>query len=303
MQNGGVSKITIEDLLTFLDKRRGTQLPSDKQYQCKCHLHNLLTKIRREWVKAGRHKERYLYQQESWLNKPLEKQITWIDEPSSSASVEQSTSARDKPRVTTGGPSTSVKRGRPVKRFSELHSSRKRSLTTSLTRHTSDKLLYAAKRRVRSEGRRDLSFVLKECTASPTRPSKVRRKLQRPASVPRMFSPNEALSVFIDGRHTKRTWQFTRLSAKEQGADIYPTYNVIRATKCECYPTDVKIEPNRAEVPLQSLLNHTSQRITALQEDVIRQIAGESFQRRIVRQAFIFVMLRSHHIWPQITKF
>ena len=72
------------------------------------------------------------------------------------------------------------------------------------------------------------------------------------------------------------TWQFTRLSAKAQGADIYPTYNVIRTAKGDCYPADIRVEPNRAEVPLQALLNHTSERIVVMQEDVIRQIAGRS---------------------------
>ena len=78
-----------------------------------------------------------------------------------------------------------------------------------------------------------------------------------------MFKINEALAVFIDGHHTKRTWQFTRLSANEQGADIYPTYNVIRASKGNCYPTDIEVEPNRAEVPLQSLLKGDVTALTA----------------------------------------
>ena len=198
--NGGVNKVTIETILAYLDEKRGEQLSGDELSQCKSYLRKLLHKIRCDWAKAGRHLQRYIIQQEKWLKVALDNRII-----SCRDTDKPSTPIRSEPCSTAPcDPSTSAKRGRPFKPFSELKSSAKRSSTSSLSRHTSDKLLHAAKRRARSEGRKDLSFVLKESVATPTRPTKVRRLLQRQASPPRMSKTNEALAVFIDGRHTKR---------------------------------------------------------------------------------------------------
>ena len=90
-----------------------------------------------------------------------------------------------------------------------------------------------------------------------------------------MYTPEQALSLFVEGRYTKASWQLTRSSARGQHADIFPAYNRIRAAKVECYPDGVVVEPGRAEVPLQSLLDHTARRLVRLQEDVIRQAAGD----------------------------
>ena len=65
------------------------------------------------------------------------------------------------------------------------------------------------------------------------------------------------------------------MSAKEQGANIYPLYREIATGKDECCPEGITLQPSRDEVSLQALVNHTAHRIITLQEDVIRQAAGE----------------------------
>lgn len=62
-----------------------------------------------------------------------------------------------------------------------------------------------------------------------------------------------------------------RLESKACGADIWPPYNELRALKAECRPPKevVSIKENEAEVPVQSLLDHTSKRLVKLQKEVI----------------------------------
>ncbi|CAL1671862.1 unnamed protein product [Lasius platythorax] len=64
-----------------------------------------------------------------------------------------------------------------------------------------------------------------------------------------------------------------RLEAKSCGADIWPPYNDVRDAKAQYRPPKevVMISETVAEVSLQSLLNHTVQRIVNLQEEVIHQ--------------------------------
>jgi len=61
------------------------------------------------------------------------------------------------------------------------------------------------------------------------------------------------------------------LIVKSREADIFPTYAAIAAAKAKCRPPKevFKITDNVAEVPLQSLLNHTAERIVQLQKDII----------------------------------
>ena len=47
----------------------------------------------------------------------------------------------------------------------------------------------------------------------------------------------------------------------ESNADIWPNYNLVLEAKKACRPPDIKLEEKTAEVPLQSLLNHTVARI------------------------------------------
>lgn len=57
------------------------------------------------------------------------------------------------------------------------------------------------------------------------------------------------------------------------GADIWPTYNAVREAKSQCRPPkeDIVISEKKADVSLQSLLEHTAQRLIKLQHEVIIQ--------------------------------
>ena len=253
-RHGGVGAVTADSLIKDIESKVGAELSGGTLKECKQRLQVFLSKVRERWRHAHRHEEKFMRENEEWLNGQF-----------------------DLPVITPLAAAVSAApRGRPSLGFTEQQREARRMATDRLvTKHTADKLVHAAKRRARSEGRKDLSYILNKATATPTRPAKVRRLLQRPVSLPRAYTREQALALFVDANHTKATWQLTRMSAKEQSANIYPTYREIAAAKRDCYPDGISLQPTRAEVPLQSLVNHTAERIVILQEDVIRQVAGQ----------------------------
>lgn len=93
--------------------------------------------------------------------------------------------------------------------------------------------------------------------------------LRRAAPQP-LMSPRKALALFLDTTASKSTWESFRLAAKEAGADIFPPYNTIRATKAECRPKHIEVSETGASVTLESLLTHTAHGLLlALPESVL----------------------------------
>jgi len=75
------------------------------------------------------------------------------------------------------------------------------------------------------------------------------------------MSKDEALCLLLDARLTKASYQIIRNQATEKGFDIYPPYNDVRDAKLLCYPADISVSDFSAEIKLQALVNHTSNRI------------------------------------------
>ncbi|EFN71130.1 hypothetical protein EAG_13606, partial [Camponotus floridanus] len=75
------------------------------------------------------------------------------------------------------------------------------------------------------------------------------------------YTDDEALSFFVEGKFSKYQYKIMRMQAKERGADLYPNYHRILEAKKRCYPENMNITDKSAEVPLQSLLDHTTMRI------------------------------------------
>lgn len=60
-----------------------------------------------------------------------------------------------------------------------------------------------------------------------------------------------------------------RHGAKQLNADIYPSYHNILTAKKRCYPKNVLVTQDCAEVKLQDLLDHTAVRLIQVQEPVL----------------------------------
>ena len=74
-------------------------------------------------------------------------------------------------------------------------------------------------------------------------------------------SPEEALSFLLTNNLTKEQYCAMKQACAESNADLWPNYNLVLGAKKECRPSDIWLQELSAEVPLQSLLNHTVARI------------------------------------------
>lgn len=96
-----------------------------------------------------------------------------------------------------------------------------------------------------------------------------------PPQTPVSYTPEEALALYVDGRYTENSYMLMQSGAKKRHANIYPPYNILREAKKRCYPEEaaISISDISAEVKLQSLVDHTVQRIFEIQKEVITQIS------------------------------
>lgn len=84
------------------------------------------------------------------------------------------------------------------------------------------------------------------------------------------FEPHMALSLLLNTGMSKSTYIYLRKAHKERNCTLYPSYNKVLEAKKKCYPLGITFNDMKAEVPLQSLLDHTTARLLMVQEDVIR---------------------------------
>ncbi len=56
-------------------------------------------------------------------------------------------------------------------------------------------------------------------------------------------------------------YEAVRAKSKEDGEDIWPSYQSVQNAMLECRPTEISVEDHFAVVPLQNLLDHTTRRI------------------------------------------
>ncbi|EFN61161.1 hypothetical protein EAG_09607, partial [Camponotus floridanus] len=139
----------------------------------------------------------------------------------------------------------------------------KRRKTAELRKlNTIEELTYATQMNLRSTGQLDASKIIKDVTStSPTRAFKYRTAFT--SEVEKTLSDDAALSVLVEYKFSKRTYQGIRKVAKENNCNLYPSYNNVLKAKKHCYPprTNITITESRAEVKLQALLDHTVERI------------------------------------------
>lgn len=127
--------------------------------------------------------------------------------------------------------------------FSEASDRTKRRKTEELRATTpSNQIYFAAKVALQKEGKRAAAKLLEEATtASNDTPIKIlnvyRKSLKGTDKVVR-FTEDEALAHMIKCRLTKESYKITRLAMKERKADVFPSYDKIRAAKRRCYPSN-----------------------------------------------------------------
>lgn len=152
--------------------------------------------------------------------------------------------------------------GRPYRfNFETCSESSKRKRTAEL-RNTvpTNELVYAAQMSLRASGQKQAADLVKEATTSQS-------FLQRLTSFeePRKVSSLEALSMMIEAKLSRHQYNIIRTYAKS----VFPSYKEVQKEKKNCYPSEIKITETCAEVPMQNLLDHTSEKILINQINVL----------------------------------
>lgn len=75
------------------------------------------------------------------------------------------------------------------------------------------------------------------------------------------FTEHEALALLIDAQLSKSQYNLITQRLKEKEINILPSYAQIIKAKKECYPCHTEVTESGARVKLQSLLDHTSERL------------------------------------------
>lgn len=172
----------------------------------------------------------------------------------------------------------STPRGRPRKIFEESSQrSKQRQVQPMVSKHSPEELCLAAETSLVKSGKRTAAQVMKlAIETTPKGLKKMKVENDAPSATVRPYNPEEALGLIVDLGLTREDYTTMRLGAKERGADIYPSYHLIAEAKKKCYPANIKVTENEAEVPLLDLLIHTSQRLAQVQADVILQNMSEN---------------------------
>ncbi|XP_041969108.1 uncharacterized protein LOC121725968 [Aricia agestis] len=158
-------------------------------------------------------------------------------------------------------PKTGVSPGRPQKSFSDLSERSKRRKTEELRGAGTDELTYATQMKLRETGKVDASKIVKDLTKSPTRARKyavaIKKKTSETNEESREDKHLRALFMYTEAGLTQTQYEIVR----DSNPSFYPCYSILQKLKKECYPDIHRITETCAEVTVQSLMDHTAQRL------------------------------------------
>lgn len=173
-------------------------------------------------------------------------------------------------------------RGRPKKLFQDsCDKTKKKRVQHLLDSHSSQELAFVSCLSLRSSGKRHASTVIGEVTeTTPTRAYKFKKAYKmfmQKSNNNKMFIPEEALAILVDLNLTEQKYITLRQRLKEKEVNVFPSYDVIKSIKKECYPPDhsIVIAESSAEIKMQALLNTTTSRIVQVQETVLQQCIND----------------------------
>ncbi|KAJ8674730.1 hypothetical protein QAD02_010516 [Eretmocerus hayati] len=86
------------------------------------------------------------------------------------------------------------------------------------------------------------------------------RKKERPFNSVQRHSPDSAAAYYLENNYSKRRWCNLVTDSREQNAPIYPCYDYVQTAFVEGRPRGIIADNLGASVPLQNLLNTTSER-------------------------------------------
>lgn len=209
-------------------------------------IQNFLRTLKRYWKESDYNFSKFLNKRETWLAHQLT--IYDLNKPSTSG----------------------LPHGRPKKSFdNSSRTSRKRKISDVVESHSLEELVFATESKLRKCGNRDAANMLKELILSPKRGTKVKQIYRRSLfqERPGIFSPEEALSLIVSCQLTTFQYSFIRKTAADKKSKLYPSYYTILKAKQACYPSEISVHDDSAEVKLQSLVDVTIKRFFKIQNE------------------------------------
>ncbi|XP_055839998.1 uncharacterized protein LOC129907699 [Episyrphus balteatus] len=213
-----------------------TACPTENSNKIKKELRNFKAQLRSKWIMYSKHNERLVANEKSWLEQTFVFQKSIV------------------PRVGMG---------RRTLEFEECSDQTKRRKTAALrSENPASALAFAAQMSFRAAGKIQEAEVIKKVSQSHnyakdcldlTLNSKIKK-----------LSPREALSMIIEAQLSRKQYEIIRNIAK----DLFPSYKMIQAEKSLCYPNNISVSETKAEVSLQSLLDHTANRLLNSQQNI-----------------------------------
>lgn len=230
-------------------------LKEEVQQRIKCPNENLKiinqtlvrfkSQFKLRWMKACRIEERFLQNNENWLNTSIL------------------------------FPQRKTRRGRPETSFTSSAERTKRQKTSELRKATPlDVLTYATQMSLRASGKTEASKVVHEITTSPNRATKLRKAYKKSLeSETQMLSGEDALAMLIDAKLSRHQYEIIRKKAPEK----FPSYKIVQTAKKKCYPEPehIIVTSTSAKVNLQALLDHTVERLLLVQQCVVETLKDE----------------------------
>lgn len=145
--------------------------------------------------------------------------------------------------------------GRPQTSFDLLSKRRKRERVADLRDKSAEELVFAAQMNFRAAGDKKTADLLEQTVCPPT--------TSKSSTV--LLTPGQALSMLIEAKLSRDQYDTIRRYVTE---DVLPSYKAVQKEKIKCYPENLTVNEVTAEVSMQSLLNHTVERISSSQKDV-----------------------------------
>lgn len=149
-------------------------------------------------------------------------------------------------------------------------------------------LAMATAMNLRKEGNLEAAKLVEQVSSNPSKAGGINGAIKELAvNVAMPMSADKALSLYIDTHSSKAKYQEHRNAAKERNSNLYPPYRAVRQAMDKCIPVGVTITEQCAKVTLQGLLNHTAERLTHLQSEVIERL-GEGCHELILHTKWGF---------------
>lgn len=224
-----------------------TNCPADRFPNIAMRISKFMFSYRQKWQKSGRNEKMFIRTNRDWLDIKMVFPKFVI------------------PKI-----------GRPKTSFQECSESTKRQKTTNIrNENTVEAICYAAQMELRKAGHLEASKLIREISSNPTMASQYLNALKKTKENHIIqLSPNEALSVLVEAGLSRSQYNLIREKDKLK----FPSYKVVQKAKNSCYPNTINVTSTSAEVSLESLLKHTTERIITLQEDVLDRFGPEELK-------------------------